>query len=130
MKYPIVEITDDQRIYFEPGSERFGHAEFLFCPVWRRGTVRELFITRLQQERHGEMFHVAHPDPKGASEFQVSSWRHEGMEPPNVWLMLWCAEHKTMALEVYVPVDAHSLRVESMSCMRAIFEKTRADGTR
>ena len=89
-----------------PGGGNLGRAEFLFCPLWTRGRMRELLIYPLQQ-RSKMYYRLDLTDCGKVTTFGFDSYGDK--ERPRAWRMGWCKEHKTVSYEVYVPTGTDRL---------------------
>lgn len=94
-----------------PGGGNLGHAEFLFCPVWSRGRMRELHIYPRQQRVPVYCYTLDLSECR-ISDFSFSSWTYMGIEHPWCWRMWWCKEHKGVSYEVYVPKNTSQMSFE------------------
>lgn len=98
----VVEIKSTDVIKYRYNHKRFGRAEFILCPVFKRGYMQKLFIYRKQQGESGAfVLDVAKVCPR-VSQFMVETWTHK-TEAPRIWKNFWCKEHKCISFEVYVP---------------------------
>jgi hypothetical protein len=95
------------KIRFVRNDPMWGVAEFVFCPIFKRGKMKEMHIYRKQQEKK-EHFVIDLKKYK-VSEFEIASWTHK-TDHPRVWRNSWCDEHKTIAFEVYPPVGTDIIR--------------------
>lgn len=107
-----VEIEDRFCIPFVNKTDNLGRAEFILCPLYKRGKVVELFIYRRQQQNVTEYYHWEHTG-RGVGEMTIQSFGD--LPDPKVWRTFYCKEHKTQSLELYVPVGATYLRFEQFS---------------
>lgn len=114
-----IEVKDGSVIPYVWKTERLGRAEFQFCPIWKYGKLRELFIYPKQQENKSNYWHL---HGLKCIDFQLKSWTHKGIENPWAWLYFWCEEHKCMGMNVYVPLDTSKLLVSVSSGLTIIFE--------
>ena len=107
-KVKVKTITLDDAIHYRamdptPGGGNLGRAEFVFCPVWKRGVMRELLIYRAQQRDKQRAYRLPLADAGRVTVFSFRAWGHRGIEEPRPWRMGWCKEHKGVSYEVYVP---------------------------
>lgn len=114
-------IVAEEKIDFVPMTQEYGRAEFIFCPVYKYGKMKELYIYPKQQP--DAKFYYKFELKYTPLDFSISSWAHQGMDDPNIWLMFWCKEHKCMSFSVYVPIQAKSFHISTYSNLRVQFEK-------
>ena len=104
-----VELKEEEKIFFIPSTENYGSAEFMVCPVFKYGKLRDLFIyPRQQPDKGGTYWHIK---CWGQKAFQVRSWTHKGFENPNIWCNFWCNEHKCLSFDIYPPKKANYFSV-------------------
>jgi len=113
-------LKADEIVDFIPGTEEYGRAEFVICPVYKRGKMRELYIYPAQQP--DAKFYYKVNLEYAPLDFSVSSWTHKGMSNPVIWLMFWCKEHKCQAFRVYVPGEAKRFSVSMLSNVAVQFD--------
>ena len=106
-----IEVTDVICTPFEwidktPGGSNLGRAEFQVCIKFKKGEVSEFWVYPRQQRDKKEYWHKIYPCDKF---FAIQSY--EGLDAPNVWLVSWCADHKTQTLSIYAPTDSKYLRI-------------------
>jgi hypothetical protein len=96
-----IHITD--KILYDARHPKYGRAEFQICPIFKYGKLKQVIITRAQQDRQDRQFilNVA-KDMPNANMFQIEAWTHL-TESPRIWREFWCKEHKTICHETYVP---------------------------
>lgn len=103
------QINLDTKIKYVPVTENLGRAEFLFCPVFKYGKMRKLFIFRLQQKnREHYCLDLEKIGLKNTTTFDITSWSHK-KDLPVIWRNFWCKEHKTISFEVYVPNNTDTI---------------------
>lgn len=98
------ELKDGDKIPFVATDSRYGRAEFVICPIWKRNRLVKVFITTAQQENARQFVVDCNSDS-----LSIRSWG--GVKDPRMWLNGKCKEHKTYYLKVYVPEDANYLQV-------------------
>jgi len=109
MLYKPLKIGEE--VHYTPFTRMYGRAEFEFCPVFKYGLLREVYISPAQQPdlTHGFVvktegkvrnFYIADYSPSGSA----LCW-HGG----------WCKEHKTYCMRWYVPREPCVLQ-PAMSC--------------
>ena len=103
----IKEIKGSEKIYFKPMHKLYGHAEFVLCPVWFRGKIKELYITTQQQEPHRQFKVIS----GFSDQLYIDSWTHKGIDNPKIWLIGKCQEHKTQFIRIYVPINSNFIEV-------------------
>lgn len=105
----LTTISFGQDIPFSCGDSNYGRAEFVVCPVFKRGIMRELYIDPKQQPKYfGEWFKV---DLQGIRIKSLSLSGYPVAKDPRVWNSFWCKEHKCYSLELYVANNTSSLTV-------------------
>ena len=116
------ELKEHDIVKFSARSSQYGNAEFIFCPIFKRGKLKEMFIWPAQQPDVTEFFRILLPYVP--QNFGISAWTHKGMDEPRPWMFFWCREHKCVAFRVYVPKQAKCFRVLFGSWFRIIFDTT------
>lgn len=106
-------------IRFKPMHDRYGHAEFEICPVFKYGKLKKIFVFRRQQET-SECYEI---EAQGQKEFQIMTWTHKGFDVPNIWMEFWCKEHKTICHRVYVPKQTDIIVFDNLSTFGIRFDK-------
>lgn len=99
------------KIKYIEETSNLGRAEFTICTVFKRGFIRELYIYHLQQEDI-KQYHVLRPEGK-FYQLGFSAFRNGAMLSPNIWVTMWCKEHKCHSLRFYVPDGCNSFQVVS-----------------
>lgn len=120
------ELNDGDRVYYKayddtPGGGNLGHAEFVICPVYKRGKLKEVFI--YPQQQHNIKYYYHYKLPYTPYAWGVDSYNSD--DPVNIWMWFWCKEHKCMSLELYVPKYANYFSVEMLSFFTIRFGKDR-----
>ena len=108
------------KIIFKDMHERFGHAQFQFCPIFKYGRLKKVMIYRIQQEEKDKVYEL---ECQGQKEFQICTWTHKGLVHPNIWREFYCKEHKAICHDVYVPLGSNVIRFDSLSTFMIRFEK-------
>ena len=105
--YELRTIEAGDKIPYVSHTEKYGLAEFVICHVFKRGYLKELYITPNQQETNIQYHLIVPPD------FKINTISYGGMYPndPRVWFTFWCKEHKCYALEMYVPDNSNYIEV-------------------
>ena len=96
----IKEIQLGDRIGYVPSTPNYGRAEFVICPVFKRGYLIELYVFPKQQETTTWCYKLTLPHG-----ITVIGFACYGKENIKVWTSGWCKEHKCYSLEFYVPAD-------------------------
>lgn len=91
-------------IFFPFFSKRYGRTMFEFCPVFKRGRLERLYIDPITFP--SSCIYVVEYK---SDDFIIDSWA--GLDTPDVWKMLWCKEHKTIAMQVYAPNESTHLYI-------------------
>ena len=110
-------------IRFKPRHDKYGHAEFTICPIFKYGKLKKVFVFRRQQDT-SECYEIEAQDQK---EFQIGTWTHKGFDVPNIWMNWWCKEHKTIAFAVYVPIQTNIIEFDSLSTFGIRFDKEKKE---
>jgi hypothetical protein len=109
-------ILDGYKIRFQPLHKDYGRAEFVVCPIWKRGRIVKVYITTVQQEPGRQFVVDTYSDT-----MSIQSW--VGTGPPKIWLQGRCKEHKTYFTRFYVPADAAYMQVRCLSNFSLNFGK-------
>jgi len=113
------ELVDRQKVPFVGMTRNLGRAEFVVCPVFKYGKLREFYMYPAQQE-NVEFYYVAR-NKNGWRDFGVNSW--SGVDAPKIWLHSWCKEHKCQSFRLYVPNDAEWFQASFLSSFGIYFGK-------
>ena len=106
----IIEIKIGDSIPYIWKTEKYGRAEFEFCPVYKYGYLKEIYIYPRQQNIN--KIYVVKIDYK-VRNFQIEGTPYETNE--RHWLNYWCKEHKTICQTWYVPSNSYSLKISAYS---------------
>jgi hypothetical protein len=126
MKLKRKELKDGDKVFYKayddtPGGSSLGHAEFVVCPVYSRGKLKEVFIYHKQQRNIKYYYHFKFP-------YSPYAWGIESYntynDPVNIWRMAWCAEHKCLSLELYVPKYTDYFEIEMSNFFTITFKKS------
>lgn len=112
-KRKIIQIKLSDKIKYKPITQRLGRAEFVICPIFKYGYLREIFIYRVQQET-SEIYHLDLEKELNGSRinvFHITSWTHKRDEP-SIWQNFWCKKHKTISFEIYVPNNTNMIEFD------------------
>ena len=114
-----VKITNDVFIPFEAMHKSYGRAEFVICPVLKRGKIVQVSIFPRQQERKDYFVWEGKVEGLGFSGY-------EGLDAPKIWRTFYCKEHNCNSIELYVPNDAKYLWITvSLGSLCINFTKTK-----
>ena len=118
----LITLKEGDKIKFVPCTDKYGRAEFVFCPIFKYGKLKKVYIYPVQQPDKECYYEV---DCQDQVEFQISSWTHKGLEHPNIWMTMWCKEHKAVSYRVYFDKKCDVLEFDNMSAfiVRANQEK-------
>lgn len=112
-------LKHGERVSFRPidttaptPGESYGRAEFSFCLQWFRGRVKHVHIHHLQQRDVRKHYRV---DPKHSTSFAITSWSHQGIFTPDIWMYSHCTEHKCTCMRCYVPTNSDYFEVQELS---------------
>ena len=117
-------LKDGEKVYFKwrdptPGGSNLGRAEFSFCPVYKRGKLKEMVIWPIQQ-RNVDTYYKAVFE---YSPLDISIHSNPGLDDPKIWLHFWCKMHKCAGFRLYVPTDSKYFQVEFLSGFSIYFGK-------
>jgi len=105
----LTEIKVEKPIFipFKWLTHKYGRAEFLVCPIYKRGKLIEYFIYAKQQENITNYWHFY--NERQEKDLFITSYN--GLKDPTVCRTFYCKEHKTICIELYVPVHAQYLKL-------------------
>lgn len=103
-------IKFGQPITFVSTTHDYGRAEFVICPVFRRGIMRELYIDPRQQPQYFKEWFQIDLDGIPANQMHFSGYPKEN--DPEIWRSFWCKEHKCFSIELYVSASSHYFEVQ------------------
>ena len=104
-------LDDGDVVEFVPITHDFGRAEFMCCPVYKYGKLKEFYIYHAQQENVEYYYKVIFSTPP--LDFSITSYGCEA--DPKIWIHFWCKEHKSNSFRFYVPRDSHKFRISKLS---------------
>ena len=108
-KETVISIGDSISYKYE--DKNYGRAEFVVCPVFKRGIMRECYIYPMQQPEYFEKYFKI--DLSGRKTRVISLSSHPPFEAdPRVWMMFWCKEHKCFSFELYVADNTARLEID------------------
>jgi hypothetical protein len=120
-KWRQVEIENEIWVPFKwrddtPGGGNLGRAEFQICLRFKRGKVAEYWAYPKQMRDAKECWHWKGTYP----DFTISSYQN--LEDAKTWLFVWCKEHKTQSMLLYIPREA---AYACLDCRGISFWRTR-----
>ena len=118
-KLKEVILEDGDEVKFTALTKNLGRAEFLFCPVYKRGLLKEMYIHPLQQENVKNYYKII-IEEKTVS-FNIDSYVHK-MDSPMFWWWSWCKDHKANCFRCYVPSNSNCFKVEKGSWLMITFD--------
>lgn len=116
MERKVKILKDGDVVLFEGMTQKYGRAEFCICPIYKRGKLKELHITPLQQPNADTNYVI---DDIYSDSFQLSSINYN--DPVRAWLHMWCKEHKCPAFRIYVPDGVDRFTIRKLSTLDIIF---------
>lgn len=120
LELPVRELKNGDVVLFTLMDKKYGRAEFIFCPVWKRRKVVECWITPAQQPAARERYLVRSVHSTG---FSIESWTHMALSDPKIWRSVWCRDHKAASLFVYPPDNSNNFLVQVMSDLSITFQR-------
>lgn len=114
-----IKIKDGDFLEFLWSTEKWGRAEFVVCPQFKRGKLVKMFIYPSQQGI-SDKYYVWEGT---ADYFTVQSYQQ--LDDPKPWLFRWCKEHKTQSFRVYVPPESKYIWFSVLSTVTIGFTKTK-----
>jgi hypothetical protein len=115
-----IKISSNEFIPFEAMSARYGRAEFVVCPVFKRGKLVVCSIYPRQQPEVKD-----HWVWEGKAD-GLSFTGYQGLDNPKIWRTFWCKEHRCNSIELYVPNEAKFLWINlSVGSLGINFTKER-----
>lgn len=117
MDFETIEIKENEQIPFTWITHDYGRAEFVCCPIWKRGKITDLYISPKQQpDKRAILYHF-----KCGYSSSLNLTSTVGLDNPEVWNVMWCQTHKTQALEVYVPKNSKNFSIRAVSSLYVWF---------
>ena len=104
MKYIEKKVGDTIR--FISKTPNLGKAEFVFCPVFKYGFLRKIYITSMQQENPKNYFISIEGR---VNVFDLADYTEA--ENARNWTGGWCKEHKTIFQRWYVSSGSSKIRI-------------------
>jgi len=90
-------------------THNYGRAEFVVCPVFKDGILKNLFIYPKQQPKYfGKAFNV---DLEGYEAKSIQYCGYPVLADPRIWYSFWCEEHKCYSVELYVADNTKYLKI-------------------
>jgi len=121
-------LDDGDIVSFVSMTNRLGRAEFICCPVFRYGKLKEFYIYPAQQENTDTYYKILFN--YSPLDFSI------GVSPdllfndePRIWLHFWCKEHKCQSFRLYVPRKSNQFRIEKLSNFSVVFGNNMASST-
>jgi len=105
MKLVCKTLKDGDSISFKYTSQRYGRAEFLICPKYKRGKLVELIIERLSQNKTRYFYKWKGENKK--SFFIENSF--DANNPAEVWLFSYSNKYKCQSIRLYAPEKSKKL---------------------
>lgn len=96
-------LKDGVFVEFVDMTQKYGRAEFVVCPQFKRGKLVKLSIYPKQQE-NANYFLEWEAQSNGKNRFSVQGY--EGLGEPFLWNHFYCKEHKCQSFRMYVPTEA------------------------
>ena len=96
-------IGVDYRISYKHQTQKYGRAEFEFCPCFKYGYLREVFITPRQQPDHEDGWMIKIDSDIKITRFCVSDYSYK--QNAKNWYGYYCKHHKTYCMQWYVPSE-------------------------
>ncbi len=106
----VSEINFGYSISFKDSTYNYGRAEFVLCPVARRGKIIDLYITTQQQEPSASW----HLSLRGENYTSIWYSSYGKLEDAKIWMQVWCKEHKALSVKLYVPSGSSRLEITSI----------------
>lgn len=121
MTKKIVKLKDGDVIKYKDIDEKYGKMEFVFCPIFKYGKLKQMLIYPQQPIDNVHYYEI---ECYKQQDFNIMSWTHQGFEHPWTWMHFYCKEHKCLAIRTYVPIGTDTLKINNMSSLTLIFEKS------
>ena len=103
MKWKPKYLEHGDNVSFKAIHKEYGVAEFIVCPLMKRGKITELRLYPAQQDNPKGIYYAIKCH-KNVDSFSIKSW--VGINTPDCWMNFWCKEHKTMETICSVPSNA------------------------
>jgi len=104
-------LKDNDKIPFRESDPDYGRAEFVICPVYKRGKLKDMYIYPAQQRDVHTFYHAVFTS--SPLDFSFSSY--DDLDEPKIWIHFWCKEHKSASFRLYVPVGSQYFEVHRLS---------------
>jgi len=114
-------LKDGDEVHFRWRTKNLGKAEFGFCPIFKRGKLKEIYIYPLQQEDCLTHYKIELGYQTDLSIESTSDLLTRGQEP-FIWAHFWCKEHKCTSFRLYVPSESKKFIVSILSSVSILFE--------
>lgn len=100
-------LTEDYKeIPFTWKTDKCGHAEFVVCPIVKRGKIREVYVYPSQQPKAEDYFVFKADWGLEGIHFGTHLKTDGKISQPIVWKTHFCKEHKSHSFNMYVPVES------------------------
>ena len=96
-------INTEYRIFYKHQTQKYGRAEFEFCPRFKYDYLREVFITPRQQPDHEDGWIVNVDNNLRIPHFYVTDYSYN--QDAKNWFGYYCKQHKTYCMVWYVPSE-------------------------
>lgn len=109
-------IEDYTNESFEWMTKEYGCAEFVLCPIIRRGKIREVHMYPAQQPNAKHFYVIKNSYGWEGVHFGTLLVQENGKDKvnqPTVWTTHYCKEHKTHSFSFYVPRGAKSFSISN-----------------
>ena len=118
-EWPIKELKSGDIVKFKWSTKEYGHAEFGFCPVFKRGKLHEMFILPLQQPNAKTAYHIS---AGYSTSFTLNPLVNGGqLNRADIWIHSWCKLHKCLSFRAYVPIGSSQFQVSLLSDLGIYF---------
>lgn len=94
-------------------TKQYGHAEFIICPIIKRGKMKKVMMYPVQQPEAKHYYEVTHPDGWSGIDFGTYLKNNNQLEKPWVWNTHYCKEHKSHSFRLYVPRESTGFFITS-----------------
>ena len=111
MDKKAITIRIGESISYKDMDKDYGRAEFVVCPVFKRGIMRECYIYPKQQPEYFDKYFKIDLSEYGKTQSIHSSGYPALEADPKVWMMSWCKEHKCFNFELYVAKGTSRLEI-------------------
>ena len=108
-------MKEPDTIKFDWKSEDYGRAEFILCPIWRRGKLRKVFLYPAQQPSAEFYYEIIPKDHHWVGIFfgHFLNEEKDSLSQPDIWDSFWSKQHKCQAFRFHVPVGSKELEIRT-----------------